>query len=243
MKFYNALSTYFASRLDSAETLNLSSVLEDVITRFGWANVTYLGSGFNGSELGEDVLITTYENDWIARYNQQNYKYIDPVVSRSSQSLLPIDWGQIELNSREIRTFFGEAQELGVGKAGLTVSVRGLCGDSSIFSINTHDAGSSWELRKAEILCDLTYFAHLFHNKVLKEQRQNSCDSAPKLTRREQDVLRWAAKGKTAWETARILKLSEKTISFYISNAAIKLNVPTKTQAVAKSISQHLLMI
>lgn len=243
MKFYNALSTYFISRLDAAETLNLSSVLKDVTKRFGWANATYLGSGFKGSELGEDVLITTYDNEWIARYNQQNYKYIDPIVSFSSQSLLPIDWGQIEIVSRELRTFFGEAREFGVAKAGLTVSVRGLYGDSSIFSINTHDTGSSWELRKIEILSDLTYFSHLFHNEVSKEQSQDGCDSAPRLTRREQDVLRWAAKGKTAWETAQILKLSEKTVSFYISNAAIKLNVATKTQAVAKSISQYLLIM
>jgi len=55
--------------------------------------------------------------------------------------------------------------------------------------------------------------------------------------------LRWAAKGKTAWETGKILELKEKTVSFYISNANFKLGVATKTQAVARAISENLLIM
>lgn len=53
------------------------------------------------------------------------------------------------------------------------------------------------------------------------------------LSPRETEVLLWAARGKTAWETAQLLGLTEATIKFYIRNACQRLNTENKTHAVA----------
>lgn len=57
----------------------------------------------------------------------------------------------------------------------------------------------------------------------------------PRLTRREGDVLLWAARGKTAWETAQLLGLTERTVKFYLARACARLEVRNKTHAVASA--------
>ncbi len=56
------------------------------------------------------------------------------------------------------------------------------------------------------------------------------------LTDRERDMLAWAARGKTASDTAEILKISDETVETHIRNAMRKLDATNKTHAVAKAI-------
>ncbi|WP_066530032.1 helix-turn-helix transcriptional regulator [Erythrobacter sp. CCH5-A1] len=56
----------------------------------------------------------------------------------------------------------------------------------------------------------------------------------PALTPREADCLAYVAEGKTDWEIAVILSLSEATVRFHIDNARAKLDAATRAHAVAK---------
>ena len=53
--------------------------------------------------------------------------------------------------------------------------------------------------------------------------------------------LRWAAIGKTSWETSRILGLSESTVNFHLRNACERLGVRGRRAAVAKALQEKLL--
>ncbi|MBF0110096.1 MAG: autoinducer binding domain-containing protein [Magnetococcales bacterium] len=61
------------------------------------------------------------------------------------------------------------------------------------------------------------------------------------LTEREKECLRWAADGKTSWETGMILNVSERTVNFHLANAQKKLMATNKIQAVARAILYHIL--
>lgn len=63
----------------------------------------------------------------------------------------------------------------------------------------------------------------------------------PSLTSREKECLQWAAAGKTSWEIARILSVSERTVIFHIGNATKKLGATNRRQAVARAISLRLI--
>lgn len=62
------------------------------------------------------------------------------------------------------------------------------------------------------------------------------------MTPREVECLSWTAKGKTSWEIARILELSENTVIFHLRNAIKKLEVTNRSQAVAKAIALSKIM-
>jgi DNA-binding CsgD family transcriptional regulator len=64
-----------------------------------------------------------------------------------------------------------------------------------------------------------------------------------RLTDREKEVLTWVARGKTSAETAIILALKERTINFHCDNAMKRLDVITRTQAVAKAVAEGIIGI
>jgi DNA-binding response OmpR family regulator len=61
------------------------------------------------------------------------------------------------------------------------------------------------------------------------------------LGERELETLTWAARGKTFSEIGQILGLSRRTVEFHLDNARRKLGVPTRTQALIKAATGHLI--
>lgn len=62
-----------------------------------------------------------------------------------------------------------------------------------------------------------------------------------RLRPRERDCLYWAARGKSAAETADILELKTETVRKYLKTALARLNSQNKVQAVAKALQWGLL--
>jgi len=61
------------------------------------------------------------------------------------------------------------------------------------------------------------------------------------LTRREVEVLKWTADGKSAQEIADILNVTKHVVDFHIKNAIYKLKTANKTAAVVKAAMLGLL--
>lgn len=61
-------------------------------------------------------------------------------------------------------------------------------------------------------------------------------DSPPKFTVREKEILSWQAKGKTRWEIATILNISEDTVKEHIERAHQKLGAKNTAQAIARAL-------
>ena len=60
-------------------------------------------------------------------------------------------------------------------------------------------------------------------------------DAAPKLTRRERDVLMWTCEGKTDWEIGAILGISEHSADKHLRGLKAKLKATSKPQLVARA--------
>jgi LuxR family quorum-sensing transcriptional regulator LasR len=65
--------------------------------------------------------------------------------------------------------------------------------------------------------------------------------AAPRLTKRELEVLQWVMAGKSSWEIARITNCSEATVNFHLANVRQKFDVNTRQQAVVKAIGLGLI--
>jgi DNA-binding CsgD family transcriptional regulator len=63
------------------------------------------------------------------------------------------------------------------------------------------------------------------------------------LSKREIEVLSWLKEGKTSWEIARILLISERTVNFHVSNIIKKLDANNRTHAVALAVAGLLIDI
>jgi len=65
--------------------------------------------------------------------------------------------------------------------------------------------------------------------------------STPTLSQRELDVLNWVSQGKSNWETARILGISENTVKFHVTNICKKFGVSRRGHAIAKAAQLDLI--
>ena len=63
------------------------------------------------------------------------------------------------------------------------------------------------------------------------------------LTDREREVLTWVGRGKTSWEIAMILSVSDRTVNFHCDRAMRRLDVVNRTQAVAKAFACGMIAI
>jgi DNA-binding response OmpR family regulator len=63
------------------------------------------------------------------------------------------------------------------------------------------------------------------------------------LSKREAEVLGWAARGKTSAEIARITDITKRTVDFHIDSARIKLNAVTRLHAAVKAASAGLIEV
>lgn len=82
--------------------------------------------------------------------------------------------------------------------------------------------------------------AGLFLTEWLMEFAAPAAD-APALTERERDCLAFVADGRTDWEIAALLGISESTTRFHLNNARRKLGAVNRAQAVARLAARGLL--
>ena len=83
-----------------------------------------------------------------------------------------------------------------------------------------------------------------FHGAIQRVRRASGGQtSAQALTPREIECLLWAARGKTSWETAQIVKIAEPTVNFHLTNSMRKLEVFSRAHAVARAVALGLFYV
>lgn len=69
---------------------------------------------------------------------------------------------------------------------------------------------------------------------TVEEYQGKLCKSRKALSERQREILYWLHEGKTNWEIAKILGLSELNVKYHIDQIFHKLEVRSRAQAVAK---------
>ncbi len=99
--------------------------------------------------------------------------------------------------------------------------------------------------RKEEERCRLIleYVMPHLHWAVVSAVKSEAHPATPSvsLTKRELEVLKWLQDGKTSWEISVILQVSERTINFHAQNIKKKLDVSSRSAAVARALRLNLL--
>lgn len=219
---------------------DVPALLSRVGHLYGLKTIAYFGSNIHRRSTDEPYLAVTYSQEWIEHYKVQRYVEIDPVIKLGFQRLLPVDWQEFERPKGNIRQFFGEAAEFGLGQHGLSVPVHGVSGDRAILTITSDAADREWRKERCYYMRDFQVLASHIHEMVLRIEGAQA--DPVHLTRREEQCLGWTAQGKTVWECARILGLSPHTVKEHLARARNKLNATNNTHAVFRAAALGLLI-
>lgn len=179
------------------------------------------------------LAVQTYPTAWTDRYFEQGYSGIDPVIAHCASHVTPVAWHQLPNPPRGAGArMMGEAGESGL-RAGLTVPVHSPQGAFGVLSFAMDRSTAA----ARQAIAWATPRAHLLSGYLHEAVRRLAVAQSPSptLTERERECLRWVADGKSSWEIARVLNLSERTVNFHIGRIMQKLDVCNRQHAVARA--------
>lgn len=174
--------------------------------------------------------INNYPKEWNQLYEKESYNKIDPVIAHCNLCVLPIVW--TEEVFAQTPQLWGAQQQHGL-RHGWSQSFHnqasGLCTTLSLVRKNA--ALDPLELYEhfGYIFYAASHMSELFARTLPKPLKK---PQPPHLSPRELEVLQLSAVGKTAYEIARILCLSERTVNYHVQNVIVKLDVCNKISAV-----------
>jgi LuxR family quorum-sensing transcriptional regulator LasR len=181
---------------------------------------------------------SSYAPDWRERYDAERFAYVDPTVSHCLTSNLPIIWAPGTFEGAAQRQFYEEACGFGI-RAGATLPVHGANGEFGVLSFASNvRADARFEREVSERMAALVLIRdYAFASSLRLCGATLAHEAAPRLTRRELEVLNWVMAGKSSWEISKITNCSEATVNFHMANVRQKFNVNTRQQAVVKAIA------
>ena len=206
-------------------------------------NVSYHGLNLPNPTHSDFFVQHTYSPEWEWAYVENDLFNTDPILRHGLSRITPIDWSQLKGISKKEKAFLADAREHGIGKRGITFSVRGNFGDIGVFSVNTNHCRACWDTYKKAHMSDMHMIATYLHEKIRQSQEAVQQEKPQTLSDRELECLKWCTAGKSYWETSVILGISERTVNFHMTTVRSKLNAMSNAQAVAKAIVQGIITL
>ena len=213
-------------------------VLQGVSKEFGYSHATLMRVPQVSDDLLSSVILeSTVSIRFLREFDQHRFLQYCPVLIRMANSLMPQRWSLDDDNSENP---YPQAMELLMRQFGiingLMMPINSLNGDRYILRF---DGECNHPAQVA--LNELGMIAlHAFD--VYDHMRRAEQVLPRALTKRELEVIRWTAQGKTSAEIGQILSLSDHTINAYLTNAIKKLDCVNRTQLVAKAIRLKLIV-
>lgn len=193
---------------------------------------------FSDSKL---VLIDGYPATWVNHYFEHTYQTVDPVMAYCAKHIVPIQWHDLTLVTDGLgKRMMNEAGDFGL-KSGITMPVHSPRGEMGILSFTVNQNTKQALEVTQNALPYVQLLAGYLHESVRHVFCLTDDVDRPLLTHREQECLRWVADGKTSWEIAHMLNVSERTVNFHLNNVMLKLDVCSRQHAVGKAAFQGLI--
>jgi len=199
--------------------------------RYGWQHAELPG------RVPQDIDIMSCPAAWLDHYKKMGYAEIDPKRAYVRKNSVAAVWGpdlHLGVAPASEHQFWMDSADFGLGY-GATIPVPSKFGEraSLCVAFSTVRAERDFALN---CMPSIEAFAFRLHE-VVERLTVRRLSLEVNLTKREVDVVKWAAAGKTAYETGRILAISETTVLFHLNNAKLKFGVTNKHQLIARSLA------
>ncbi|ULA64185.1 MAG: Transcriptional regulator (Modular protein) [Nitrospira sp.] len=183
------------------------------------------------------VINVSYSNEWLYAYGKNEYAQVDPVLKTALSTLQTQVWEQTYsgVSSPKQLEFVEEARAFGLIHGLTTGMIEPTRNYATFFSFS---GGRSDNTVRYKSL--LEYLLPYIHNVLIANTHTPLSNRVKGLSPREAAVLVWMKQGKTNWEISRILGVSERTIRFHVESIFSKLDVSSRTQAVAYAVEHGL---
>lgn len=172
------------------------------------------------------LLMQTPDN-WAEHYSKNTTIQNDSLYLRSQSQSRPLFWQADVKLEHEAFLPMENWRQFGM-EEGIAIPLHGPAGSFGYFALSRHRK----EPIKLQDFFHLSYLGHIIQEQAIPlfspEQSY--------LSIREKECLFWVSEGKTSWEIAQILGITERTVNFHLNNAIRKSGCKNRYQTVAKNI-------
>jgi LuxR family quorum sensing-dependent transcriptional regulator len=235
------LTLTFIRRLDRCRSpAEVCAALLGIAGQYGAEHVlagTIPVPGTGRRQQRDHVILDFWPAEWSERYFSQGYLFRDPTIRRIATSTDSFSWGDVEPLCRDdpaARRIMAEAGEFHLN-SGFTVPLLTVEGAAAGFSL----AGRRLEIGPNERGM-LTLLATYALGRAILIRGAVGAEEAP-LSPRERVALQWVAEGKTDWETAQLMGISQHGVDRHMRVARQKLGAASRTHAVAEAIRRGII--
>ncbi len=239
--------SYWGRRaLDFVDAIEASTTSASVVGQFekmigdlGFHAYIMAGIPAPGQKLAQVMIANGWPAEWFELYNRENLSAVDPVPRHCFDTLNPFEWKDapydrehdpaahdVMMHAREFRFHEGFCIPVHYDDSTGAISVAG-----------------ERPCLEAETKSALHLVSVFTHGRLRALSRPGSALPGRRLSGIEAEVLRWAAHGKTAWETGQILGISERNVRWHLEEAQRKLMTKNKTATVARALVNGEIMI
>lgn len=214
----------------------ISQIVARAVSRFGYEYFCCLMPRNLASPTFEScVLIERWPPGWLDLYRRCDFQSCDPIVRHTRSQVRCTSWAEAPIPDDPVaRSIMDIAASEFRLRAGISVPIHG---------INSYQAGISFAGFEIDDGQDAKSAVELIAIYAVNRISNFRIAAAPPpkklLTPRQREILLWAAKGKSAWDTGKILGVTEDNVNKLISSAVVKLNAANRTHAVVEAISRR----
>lgn len=228
-----------------AERLQQAGTVDEIVTTFS-ARIKAFGYGAclitrlpapapDSGHWQTHILANHWPTAWFERYNFANHYRHDPCVAQCRQTVYPFLWRDIDPAELDApaEAVMGEAAEFGL-RQGICVPIHAPFLPPITMTAAGDDVDTSPIARQSvDILSRSALSA------IMRFVDRPVLEAEAGLSRREAEILKWVAVGKTAWETSMILSVSQHTVLTHLKNAKQKLAATNIVHAVVEGLRRH----
>ena len=189
--------------------------------------------GEDDNRLSDLDLVSNWPEFLIEQYDKNGLLQHSPIISylRSSTEPLLFEIDKINRDRADGKANFAiELFESHGIHNGAYFSVH--LANGRLGAVNFSGSGNQPDHQQ---LVELNYLANLLYSKI-HEIRKSDDELDFGLKKNEVNCLKWTSQGKTSWEIASIMGLSEHTVNHYLTSAAQNLDTSNRTHAVSKAL-------
>lgn len=238
MKFdLEIVEEFIESSKRSTQIGELNQAIMGSVGRFGYNQIaaTVLRDYSVNPEFPNAVV--SYPKEWQLRYAKEGYHVIDPAFQRLNTQSTPFFWSACRTPdiSRKQSKLFEESLSFGLGE-GISVAMPVKNDELACVSFAGTNTEASEGIKHMIHLIATYYHQRL---RIIQNRKENKNQTNANLTRRQTEVLRWFAQGKSAWDISIILGVSEATVRFHLAGVRRKYGVNSSVHATSIAIAKN----
>ncbi|HBF30146.1 LuxR family transcriptional regulator [Rhizobium sp.] len=245
--FVNDVLDKFTARIIESSTLHdLRELLSDMTASLGYRFFGYHiikhTALYDRSNKQPIPGISNVPKEWIEHYRENHYVKDDKVIELCRSRKTPFHW-RTELKRSEMTELQQRIMDHAASAElvdGYTMPLMSRDGEIAIMTvIPDHQTYDAEKQRYNENL--LYILAQFFHARALRLVMEEELATTVGRRRaflscRERETIFWISRGKSSWEAAQILGISEKSVECYMESVKRKLEAVNRTQAVVKAL-------